>query len=175
MGESQEKIAPIYKIDHLSILCFFAIVSQNCLSKSINCKFRTNKISNLLLDLIEMSKTQNLLPFIIPHYKWDGVRKRFTNEQIYAAYIPYESHDAEILDIAETTGLISEYLKLGVDREDYQPSYAYSFGDGAHEIGFQGSDLTKVMETIEEIQNRLEEKGCLIQRGEPIIKQIILS
>lgn len=80
----------------------------------------------------------------------------------YVAYIPYKTLNDEIHEIGFNTYLISKYLNLPTDRENYNPSYTYCYDEFNYEIGICGTDLDKIYEAIRGIQLKLKNKNCEI-------------
>jgi hypothetical protein len=80
----------------------------------------------------------------------------------YTYYIPYVTHDINIQTIANQTFLISKFLDLPMDRKNYSPSYTYSFSNSKHEIGFTGTNLEKIKESIIRVQQKLKNKNCIV-------------
>lgn len=109
-----------------------------------------------------MEKSIRLEPYIMYH----------KNSCEYTAYIPYYNSNKEFIEHSTPSGRIAIYLGLPYDWSDYNPSYAYMFGNGYYEIGIKGKDLDKIKDSIKNIQMLLENHNCEVKYCEPIITNV---
>jgi len=81
--------------------------------------------------------------------------------QKYSAYIPWMTNDNNIHRIGDMVYLISNYLGLKTDGSEYNPSYTYYYHTyNIFEIGIEGRELSKIMDSIKNIQEKLREHCC---------------